>query len=181
MVSCNCVVRRLVTPRIFQNIPGKNTGHTPMAPKKIDMNKDRTSDFLFAVAVGFLVNLLLGVALPEIGAFIAGLVSGVLVREGPMRGGIAGFLAGTLGGLAGLAFWLTTNLFSIPSTLLGFAFQYAILILTAEYAALSLSGGIIGCAMATGGWTDLLRFVRHQKPRFPSFPTTPVELEKQED
>ncbi len=152
-----------------------------MVPKKVNMERDKTADFLFAVAVGFLVNFLLGVALPEVGPFIAGLVSGVLVKEGPLKGGAAGFLAGTLGGLASLGLWLTTNLIGLPNSLLPYAFQLAVLILTAEYAALSLSGGIIGSVVTSERWPDLVRFIKHQKPSFPSFPASPAELEKQED
>ncbi len=152
-----------------------------MAPKKVNMEQDKTADFLLAVAVGFLINFLLGVALPEIGPFIAGLVSGVLVKEGPLKGGIAGFLAGTLGGLASLSLWLTTNLIGLPSSLLPFAFEFAVIILTAEYAVLSLSGGIIGSVVASERFPNLIHFIKHQKPSFPSFPATPAELEKQED
>src|SRR5712692_11520479 len=115
-----------------------------MARKNPIIDRDKTADLLFAIGAGFLINFLLGVALPEIGPFIAGLVSGVMVKEGPLKGGLAGFLAGTLGGLGSLALWLSTNLFSLPASLLPVAFQYAIIILTAEYAVLSLSGGIIG-------------------------------------
>ena len=98
-----------------------------------------------------------------------------------MKGGLAGFLAGTLGGLASLGLWLTTNLIGLPNSLLPFAFEFAVLILTAEYAALSLSGGIIGSVVTSERWPDIVRLIKHQKPSFPSFPASPVELEKQED
>ncbi len=153
-----------------------------MAPKKLNIDRDKTADLLFAIGVGFLINFLLGVALPEIGPFIAGLVSGVMVRDGPFKGGLAGFLAGTLGGLASLGLWLTTNLFSLPANLLPIGLQYAIIILTAEYAILSLSGGIIGSVLAAERWPDIIRLFKRQKlPGFPRFPALPAELEKQED
>lgn len=156
-----------------------------MAPKKLMIDQDRTGDLLFAIGVGFLINFLLGVALPEIGAFIAGTVAGVMVKEGPLRGGVAGFLAGTLGGIASLGLWVATNLISLPAVLLPLTFEYAIAILTAEYAILSLSGGIIGSVVATERWAqfnNLFRFLKRGKiPSFPSFPASPSELEKQED
>ena len=157
-----------------------------MAPKIVEMEKDEAADktarFLFAVSVGFLVNLLLGVALPDIGPFIAGLVSGILVKAELLKGGVAGLLGGTLGGLASLAFWLTTNLFRLPSSLSPFAFESAILIMTVEYAALSLSGGIIGTAVASTRMPNvILLFLKEHRPSLPSFPASTVDPEKQED
>jgi hypothetical protein len=55
-------------------------------------------------------------------------------------------------------------------------------ILTAEYAVLSLSGGIIGSVVAMEHWPRIYQFLRKQKlPGFPSFPSSPAELEIQED
>lgn len=144
--------------------------------------RDKTGDFLLAVGIGFLINFLLGVAMPQLGPFIAGTVAGVIVREGPLKGGAAGFFAGTLGGLASIGLWVATNLLSLPASLLPVAFEYTIVILTAEYAVLSLSGGIIGSIVAMEHWPRIYRFLRKQKlPGFPSFPSSPAELEKQED
>jgi len=179
-----------VTPRISQNNPEnvissrETTRH--LAPKKkLMIDRDRTGDLLFAIGVGFLINFLLGAALPEIGAFIAGTVAGVMVKEGPLRGGIAGFLAGTLGGIASLGLWVATNLISLPTVLLPLAFEYAVAVLTAEYAILSLSGGIIGSVVVTERWAplnNLFRFFKHGRvPSFPTFPASPSELDKQED
>ena len=158
-----------------------------MAPKTVDKKKDeivdmtadQTAGFLFAVSVGFLVNLLLGAALPEVGPFIAGLVSGIMMKSGLLKGGVTGLLGGTLGGLASLGLWLTTNLFSLPNSLLPFSFELAILILTLEYAALSLSGGIIGSAIASTRLPNVILFLKHQKPSLPGIPASTVE--KKED
>ena len=98
-----------------------------------------------------------------------------------MRGGVAGFLAGTLGGLAGLVFWLTTNLFGLPSSLLPFGFETAIFILTVEYAVFSLSAGVIGSVVISDRFPDIIRMIKHHRPSFPGLSTTPVELEKRED
>ncbi len=152
-----------------------------MVHRKIDMNRDKTADLLFAIGVGFLINFLLGAALPEVGPFIAGLVSGVMVKEGPFKGGLAGFLAGTLGGLASLGLWVATNLIGMPAPLLTLTFELAVAILTAEYAVLSLSGGIIGSVVASERFPDLRHFLSRGKPSFPAFPASPAELEKQED
>ena len=142
-----------------------------MGPVRTGIIRDRTGDLLLAIGIGFLINFLLGVAQPEFGPFIAGVVAGVIVKEGPLRGGFAGFFAGTLGGLASIGLWVATNLLSLPASLLPVAFQYALVILTAEYAILSLSGGIIGSVMAAEHWPQLYRFLKRQRlPGFPSFP-----------
>ncbi len=153
-----------------------------MPPSRPGIMRDKMGDFLLAVGIGFLINFLLGVAMPQLGPFIAGTVAGVIVREGPLKGGIAGFFAGTLGGLASIGLWVATNLLSLPASLLPVAFEYTIVILTAEYAVLSLSGGIIGSIVAMEHWPRIYRFLRKQKlPGFPSFPSSPAELEIQED
>jgi hypothetical protein len=144
--------------------------------------RDKTGDFLLAVGIGFLINFLLGVAMPQLGPFIAGTVAGVIVREGPLKGALAGFLAGTLGGLASIGLWVATNLLSLPVMVGPAAFEFTVAVLTAEYAVLSLSGGIIGSIMAMEHWPRIYRFLTKQKlPSFPGFPSSPVELEKQED
>jgi hypothetical protein len=153
-----------------------------MVPAKLSIDRDKAGDLLLATGVGFLINFLLGVAMPEIGPFVAGLVSGVIVKEGPFKGGLAGFLAGTLGGLASIGLWVATNLLSLPASLLPITFQYAVAILTAEYAVLSLSGGIIGGVLSAERLPQILHFLQHRHlPGFPSFPATPAELDKQED
>ncbi len=84
-------------------------------------SQDKTADFLLAIGVGFLINLILGAGLPQAGPFIAGLVAGVIVKTGPLRGAAAGFLAGTLGELASIALWVLTSLISLPGALLPYA------------------------------------------------------------
>src|SRR5207245_7283048 len=78
---------------------------------------DTRGDLLLAIGVGFLISLIIGVALPEIGPFVAGLVAGVIIKQGPWKGAIAGFFAGTLGGLASIGLWVATNLVNLPSSL----------------------------------------------------------------
>ncbi|TMI26775.1 hypothetical protein E6H36_04815 [Candidatus Bathyarchaeota archaeon] len=153
-----------------------------MVAKKLRIDRDATADLLFAIGVGFLINFLLGVALPETGPFVSGLVAGVLVKEGPFKGGLAGFLAGTLGGIASIGLWVTTNLLSPPNSLLPLAFQYVFAIMTATYAVLSLSGGVVGSVVATQRWPQVLAFLKRERlPSFPSFPASPAGIEKQED
>src|SRR5256712_3042102 len=123
-------------------------------------------DLLLAIGVGFLINLIIGVALPEIGPFIAGLVAGVIIKQGPWKGAIAGFFAGTLGGLASIGFWAATNLLSLPNGLWSVAFQTAVGILTATYAILSLSGGIVGSVVAVQHWPRLSLFFKQHKIGF---------------
>jgi uncharacterized protein DUF5518 len=153
-----------------------------MVRKKLRIDRDATGDLLFAIGVGFLINFLLGVALPEIGPFIAGLVAGVMVKEGPFKGGLAGILAGTLGGIASIGLWVTTNLLSFPNSLLPLALGDILAIMTATYAVLSLAGGVVGSVLAAERWPQVLAFLKHGRPAgFPSFPASPAGIEKQED
>lgn len=153
-----------------------------MVTKKLRIDRDATGDLLFAIGVGFLINFLLGVALPEIGPFISGLVAGVLVKEGPFKGGLAGFLAGTLGGIASIGLWVTTNLLSLPNSLLPLALTEILAIMTATYAVLSLAGGVVGSVVAAERWPQVLAFLKRERlPSFPSFPASPLGIEKQED
>ena len=46
-----------------------------MANKFPSSSKDKTADLLLAIGAGFLINLILGAAIPEVGPFIAGLVA----------------------------------------------------------------------------------------------------------
>lgn len=140
---------------------------------------------MLAIGVGFLINLIIGVALPEIGPLVAGLVAGVIIKQGPWKGAIAGFFAGTLGGLASIGLWVATNLLTLPSPLWSVAFQTAVGILTATYAILSLSGGIIGSVVAVQHWPRLSLFMKQHPIRF-SFPfhlhhSPPVVAKKRED
>ena len=110
--------------------------------------EDKTADLLLAVGVGFLVNLILGAGVPQIGPFIAGLVAGVIVKTGPLRGAVAGFLAGTLGELASVILWIMTSLISFPGALLPYAFETAFAIITAVSAVMALSGGVVGSVVS---------------------------------
>src|SRR5207245_2685389 len=123
-------------------------------------------DILLAIGLGFLINLIIGVVLPEIGPFVAGLVAGVIIKQGPWKGALAGFFAGTLGGLASIGLWVATNLLSLPSGLWSVAFQTAVGILTATYAILSLSGGIIGSVVAVQHWPRLSLFLKQHRISF---------------
>jgi hypothetical protein len=150
-----------------------------------DSIPDTKGDLLLAIGVGFLINLIIGVALPEIGPFVAGLVAGVIIKQGPWKGAFAGFFAGTLGGLASIGLWVATNLLSLPNGLWSVAFQTAVGILTATYAILSLSGGIIGSVVAVQHWPRLSLFLKQHKIGF-SLPfhlhqSTTVVAEKRDD
>ncbi|TMI06874.1 hypothetical protein E6H34_09550 [Candidatus Bathyarchaeota archaeon] len=114
-----------------------------------DSPHDTIGDLLLAIGVGFLINLIIGVALPEIGPFVAGLVAGVIIKQGPSIG-----------------LWVATNLLSLPSGLWSVAFQTAVGILTATYAILSLSGGIIGSVVAVQHWPRLSLFLKEHKISF---------------
>src|SRR5207245_11658290 len=118
-----------------------------MANKFPSSSQDKTADLLLAIGAGFLINLILGAAIPEVGLFIAGLVAGVIVKTGPFRGGVAGFLAGSLGELASIALWVITNLIVYPNALVPYAFQTALTIVTAVSALHPLSGAILGCVV----------------------------------
>ena len=138
-----------------------------MAQRSPKPSQDKTADFLLAMGVGFLINLVLGAALPEIGPFISGLVAGVIVKTGPFRGAAAGFLAGTLGELASIALWVMTNLITFPSALVPYAFETAFAIITAVSAVLALSGGIIGSVLSLQHYTRIHEFLLRHNIGFP--------------
>src|SRR5947209_14971418 len=124
---------------------------------------DTKGDLLLAIGVGFLINLIIGVALPEIGPFVAGLVAGVIIKQGPWKGALAGFFAGTLGGLASIGLWVATNLLSLPNGLWSVAFQTAVGIRSPNYAILSLPGGIVGSVVAVQHWPRLSLFLKDHR------------------
>jgi hypothetical protein len=138
-----------------------------MAQRSSKPSQDKTADFLLAMGVGFLINLVLGAALPEIGPFIAGFVAGVIVKTGPFRGAAAGFLAGTLGELASVALWVMTSLITFPGALVPYAFETAFAIITAVSAVLALSGGIIGSVLSLEHYTKLHEFFLRHNIGFP--------------
>jgi len=138
-----------------------------MANKFPSSSQDRTADLLLAIGTGFLINLILGAAIPEVGPFVAGLVAGVIVKAGPFRGGVAGFLAGTLGELASIALWVLTNLIVYPNALVPYAFQTAFAIVTAVSGVLALSGGIIGGVVSLQHWPRVHDFLMRGRIGFP--------------
>src|SRR3989475_6983331 len=69
-----------------------------MANKFPSSSQDKTADLLLAIGAGFLINLILGAAIPEVGPFVAGRGAGGIVKTGPFRGGGGGLLAGALCG-----------------------------------------------------------------------------------
>ena len=148
---------------------------TPSAPT----SQDKTADLLLAIGVGFLINLILGAALPQVGPFIAGLVAGVIVKTGPFRGAVAGFLAGTLGELASIGLWILTSLISFPGALLPYAWETAVAIITAVSAVLALSGGIIGSVLSLQHWPRIHEFLASRRFRLP-FLHHPVPVEVSE-
>src|SRR2546428_12324470 len=61
-----------------------------MANKFPSSSQDKTADLLLAIGAGFLINLILGAAIPEVGPFVAGGVAGGIVERRPFPGGGAG-------------------------------------------------------------------------------------------
>src|SRR5437870_3324662 len=130
--------------------------------KNSNITQDKTADSLLAIGVGFLINLILGAGLPQAGPFIAGLVAGGIVENGPHRGASARFLSGPLGELGSIALWVLTNLLSLPVALLPYAWDTAFAIITAVSAVLALSGGITGSDVSLQQWSTIHDFLlRH--------------------
>jgi hypothetical protein len=152
-----------------------------MASKLRSPSQDKTADLLLGIGAGFLINLVLGAAVPEVGPFIAGLVAGVIVKTGPFRGGLAGFLAGTLGELASIALWVLTNLIVYPNALVPYAFETAFAIVTAVSAVLALSGGVIGGVVSLQHWPRLHEFLMRTRIGFPLHMHHSVKVENKED
>ena len=133
-----------------------------MDKKPSRQGEDKAADFLLAVGVGFLINIILAAGLPQVGPFIAGLVAGVIVKIGPFRGGAAGFLAGTLGEIVSITVWVITNLIAFPGALLPYAYETTFAIITAVSAVMALSGGIIGSVVSLQQGPRIREFfVRH--------------------
>ena len=130
-----------------------------MAKNISSQSEDKTANLLLAIGVGFLIDLILGAALPQVGPFIAGIVAGVIVKTGPFRGAVAGFLAGTLGELASIGLWVVTNLVSFPGALVPYAFETAVGIIAAVSAVMALSGGIIGSVVSLQQWPRIREFL----------------------
>jgi Na+/proline symporter len=152
-----------------------------MAKNLLNTSQDKTADFLLAVGVGFLINLILGAALPQVGPFIAGLVAGVIVKTGSIRGAAAGFLAGTLGELASIALWVLTNLISFPGALLPYTWETAFAIITAVSAIMALSGGIIGSVVSLQQWPRIHEFLLRHNLSLPFLHHTGrVKLERED-
>ena len=154
-----------------------------MAKNLSPSSEDKTADLLLAIGVGFLINLIIGAALPEIGPFIAGLVAGVIVKTGPFRGAAAGFLAGTLGELASISLWVATNLISFPGALVPYAFETAVGIITAVSAIMALSGGIIGSIVSLQQWPRVHEFLASRSISLPFHlhRSTPVNITKKDE
>src|SRR2546428_2048172 len=154
-----------------------------MANKFPSSSQGKASELLFAVGAGVLTNLVLGAAIPEVGPFVGGLGAGVIVKTGPFRGGVAGFLAGTLGELASIALWVLTNLIVYPNALVPYAFQTAFAIVTAVSAVLALSGGIIGGVISQQHWPRIHEFLMRGRTGFPIHlhHSAQARMEKKED
>src|SRR5207247_9102694 len=154
----------------------------PLA-RNSNTSQDKTADFLLAMGVGFLINLILGAGLPQAGPFIAGLVAGVIVKTGPLRGAAAGFLAGTLSELASIALWVLTNLISLPGALLPYAWETAFAIITAVSAVMALSGGIIGSVVSLQHWPRIHDFLMRGRIGLPLHlhHSSQARIDKKED
>src|SRR5207249_10502614 len=97
----------------------------PLA-RNSNTSQDKTADFLLAMGVGFLINLILGAGLPQAGPFIAGLGWGGIGKTGPPRSASAGLLAGTLCELASTAPLGLSNLLRLPRALAPRAWETAV-------------------------------------------------------
>src|SRR3989454_12055295 len=67
-----------------------------MANKFPSSSQDKTADLLLAIGAGFLINLILGAAIPEVGPFVAGVGAGGLAKRRPFRRGGARLSPGTV-------------------------------------------------------------------------------------
>src|SRR2546428_261310 len=81
-----------------------------MANKFLSSSQDKTADLLLAIGAGFLINLILGAAIPEVGPFVAGVGAGGVMETGPFLGGGGGLLPGALWRVASIALLVLTNL-----------------------------------------------------------------------
>jgi len=142
---------------------------------------DRTPDFLLAIEVGFLVNVISSTGLPEVRPFIAGRVAGVLAKTGPVRGALAGFLPGILRELVSLLLWVMTSLASFPVALLPYAFETTVAIITAISAVIALSGGIVGSVVSLQQGPRIRQYLIRHNLSLPLFHlSSPVKLEHDE-
>jgi hypothetical protein len=102
--------------------------------------------FWVGAAVGFILMVLIGGALPVLGPVIGGFVAGLIAKGGLWNGAKAGFTAGILGALVVIIIGLVIG--TLAMGLFGFLLVLgigAILIATAlYYAVLGLVGGAIG-------------------------------------
>lgn len=116
----------------------------------------RRGNFALGVIAGFILNLILGGALPVVGDLAAGFVAGYLA-VGAGRGLLAGFISGILGGLIlgvilALALPLLAPFLPFLAPLLPWLQLGAIvlpLLLSLKGAFLSAVGGLIGGIIAS--------------------------------
>jgi|APHig6443717817_1056837.scaffolds.fasta_scaffold531500_2 hypothetical protein len=109
------------------------------------MSSKKQGSFWLAVAVGFVLMVILGFV-PVIGPLVAGLVAGLIAGGDVWNGGKAGFLSGLAGAviLSVLAIIGSTFLLGIFGLIAGLGIAMTLIILALYHAALGLTGGIIG-------------------------------------
>jgi len=109
------------------------------------MSSKKEGSFWLAVAVGFVLMVVLGFA-PVIGPLVAGLIAGLIAGGGVWNGGKAGFLSGLLGAviLSVMAIIGSTFLLGIFGLVAGLGIAGALIILALYHAVLGLIGGVVG-------------------------------------
>lgn len=109
------------------------------------MSSKKEGSFWLAVAVGFVLMVVLGFA-PVIGPLVAGLIAGLIAGGGVWNGGKAGFFSGLLGAviLSAMAIIGSTFLLGIFGLVAGLGIAAALIILALYHAVLGLIGGVVG-------------------------------------
>jgi hypothetical protein len=107
-------------------------------------------NFWLGAAVGFVIMVITGSALPVLGPVIGGFVAGIIAKGGFLNGAKAGFVAGIFGAIVAIAFGLVIGTFALG--LLGFLAALGIgailLVLALYYAVLGCIGGALGGLIA---------------------------------
>ncbi len=109
------------------------------------MSTKKEGSFWLAVAVGFVLMVILGFA-PVIGPLVAGLIAGLIAGGGIWNGGKAGFMSGLLGAiiLSVLAILGSTFLLGIFGLVAGLGIAVTLIVLALYHAVLGMIGGCIG-------------------------------------
>lgn len=102
--------------------------------------------FWLGAAVGFVIMVITGSALPVLGPVIGGFVAGIIAKGGMWNGAKAGFVAGIFGAIVAIVIGLVIGTFALG--LLGFLAALGIgvilIVLALYYAVLGAAGGVLG-------------------------------------